>query len=211
MSTNGDNGDVFGSIKTGYQVEQAVMETLRDWMPTAIMELEYQEGREVGLIQPPRYYARPRFEGFPMDYHPMIVVVSPGLADRPAAEGDGRYRGWFVMGLGCTAISRDDALASYLSKFYVAAARWVMLNQQTLRDEVSGINRASGIEWMDETYDDSVAQDEDQSIRASYGIFQVLVEDLVTRQTGVKQKYTPGSKWPTANVIGINVDITEDN
>jgi hypothetical protein len=206
MSTN---GDVFGSIKTGYQVEQAVMETLRDWMPTAIQELELQNGRELGLIQPPRYYARPRFDGFPKDWHPMIVVVSPGLAEAPLAEGDGRYRGWFVIGLGCTAIARDDSVASFLSKLYVAAARWVMLNQQTLRD-ANGVNRASGIEWMDETYDDSIVQDEDQSIRASYGIFQVLVEDLVTRQTGVTIQ-VPGDQWPTANLIEVDVNIAEDS
>lgn len=203
--------DVYGVIKSGYEVEQAVMETLCLWMPTVICEKELQLGRPIGEIPPPRYYARPRFESFPTDWHPMVVVVCPGLWEQPLAEGDGVYRAWFTVGVGCTAIGRDDDVADFLSKLYVSCARWIMLNQPGMRDE-NGNHRASGVEWMDETYDDAVVFEEDKAIKAAYGVFRVLVEDVIMRGTGPlvtppDPNTDPGTRWPTAQIVEVEVVI----
>lgn len=203
--------DIFGPILVGSTVEQAVMETLRTWMPTYIEEIELQLGRARGLIPPPKMYTtRNRFESFPDDRMPMCVVVSPGFTDQPTADGEGNYFGWLGMGVGCIAAARDAEAAGFLSKLYAAAARAILLHNPGLKDAL-GNPRAIGTEWVDESYDDTIVSEEDKTVKAAYVLFRVKVDNVVSRWTGPitppDPAILPGSQWPTADIVDTKVVI----
>jgi hypothetical protein len=91
-----------------------------------------------------------------------------------------------------------------MAKIYGAAARSILLQHQALGDF-----GAQGVEWIDESYDDLVTE-EDRVVRASFGIFQVKVWDVVTRFSGPTDPIPdpadqPGSNWPTADIVNVVV------
>jgi hypothetical protein len=190
----------------GTQVEEAVIETLKTWMPTYMKELERQLGRQQGKIAPIKTYTtRNEFTSFPNDILPLCVVASPGLAEAPTKTGDGDYNGWFAIGVGFAAVAATIEDAAFLSKGYAAAGRAILLHRQGL----GGV--AQKVEWMDESYDDLVTED-DRSVRAAYNVFRVLVYDIVREYAGPAQPDVdpadpanqPGSTWPTANTVEID-------
>lgn len=196
--------DIFGEITVGTEIEVAVMDTLRIWMPTYLEEIELQKGRTRGEIPPPaRYTTRNRFDSFPDDAMPLCVVVSPGLAEKPRKEGSGIYSAWWAVGVGFAAVARDADAAGFLSKVYGAASRAILLQHGSLGGS------AEGVEWEDESYDDLV-DDEERTVRACYEMFRVFKYDIVTKGGGPSDPIAPdpvtqpGSTWPTAETVVID-------
>lgn len=199
---------IFENISPGSLVQEAAAATLLKWMPTYLREIERQLSRTLGQIPAPRTYtSRNRFESFPEDQMPLCVVVSSGLVDTPSRESDGRYNAWFSLGIGFLASARDEDAADFLSKVYAAAGRAIILQRPSL----GGV--ASGVEWIDETYDDDVVTEDQRTMKASYVIFRIHMDDIVTRFAGPVEPDAPdpatqpGSTWPTADTIDIQVVI----
>lgn len=200
------NDSIFGNIVPGVLLENAVMEIIHSWMPTYLQELERQLGWERGRIPSPRYYTtRNEFDSFPEDKMPMCVVVSPGLADPPTREGDGTYSADWAIGVGFAAQAKDADSSHAMATIYAAAGRALLLQHTSL----GGV--AHGIEWIDESYDDLVTE-ENRTIRAAYNIYRVSIWDVVKKGAGPVAPTTPpdpenlpGSNWPTAETIEIAV------
>jgi hypothetical protein len=199
--------DIFERIVAGFQVEGAAISTIKAWMETYLRELELQIGWPAGKIPNPAWYTtRNEFDSFPTDRMPMCVVVSPGLAEQPTKEGDGKYSAWWGLGIGFAAAARDADSSHILATIYGAAARAIMLHHSSL----GGF--ANGVEWIDESYDDLV-NEEERTIRACYNIYRVLVWDVTTKGVGPAAPTAPnpatqpGSDWPTADIIGIAINI----
>src|SRR4051812_35803706 len=145
---------IFGNILVGTQLEVAVMDTLRAWMPTLLQEIEIQLGRTRGEIPVPRYYTtRNEFTSYPEDQMPMCVVVSPGLLTPPTKDGEGIYSAWFQIAVGFAASAKDADASGFLAKIYGAAGRWILLNKGGL----GGLG--AGTDWDDESYDDLVSEE----------------------------------------------------
>lgn len=200
--------DIFGPIFVGRQIEDAALETLRTWMPTYLQEIELQLQRVRGEIPAPRLYTtRNEFTQFPEDQMPMCVVVSPGLVSEPKREGDGTYNAWFALAVGFAAAGRDADTSRFLAQVYGAAGRAILLHKSSL----GGV--ASGVEWTDESYDNLVTED-DRVVRACYNMYQFHVAGIVQKGMGpavtipdpVEQ---PGSQWPSAETIEIDVEAVE--
>jgi hypothetical protein len=129
-------------------------------------------------------------------------VVSPGLADQPTKEGDGTYSAWWSMGIGFAAAARDADASAFLAKLYGAAARKVLIDKKSLGGFVQST------EWVDESYDDLVTEEE-RTIRACYLIFRVYKWGVAT-EGGPPEPIPPdpatqpGSTWPEANTVVID-------
>lgn len=206
--------DVFGPIVIAPDIEDAVKETLEAWTPTVIQEIELQHGLQRGQIALPKTYAtRERFRSFPEDRMPACVVVSAGLAQEPMADGEGTFNAWFGIGVGFAAVARDAKSASFLTKVYVAAARWILVNKSGLRDADGNI-RASMIEWVDESYDEEIETTDERTIMAAYVLFRVNVDSVVSRAGGPITPpdpiQTPGSDWPTAETTDVEVVMIDE-
>jgi hypothetical protein len=158
-----------GDIMTGRDVELAMLTFLRRWGGTYLAECERQRGYGPGALPRVRAYTTAAdFEKWPEDQLPCLLLVSPGLAEAPLADGAGSYRVKFSVGLAVivSAATMDETAA--LSKLYVAAMRAAILQHQSLE------GFASGVEWLDETYDDLPSVDT-RSLGAGQCIFAVEV------------------------------------
>jgi hypothetical protein len=200
---------IFDEIKTGTQLELAVIQTLATWMPTYLEEMRLQLSREDKFPSPRTYTNRNSFEKFMEDQLPLVIVVSPGLVSRPTAEGSGRFRAKWQLGTGIIASARNQAESNDLSKVYIAAARAILLQKSSL----GGVS--SGMEWVDESYDE-ITEDVDRSMAAGMALFEVEMESVINRWAGPAVPNPPdpddlpGSDWYIAEKVIVTIIRKEE-
>jgi len=173
--------EFFDTIVTGAQVEAWLQAHLQLWLPTYIAEMERQTSRAAGVLPLPRRYTTfNRFDKFPEDQLPCIVVVSPGLQDIPAKTGEGRYRARWTLGVGCVVSASTQEASEELAKVYAAAVRACVLQRPSL----GGYTRGAG--WLHERYDDLPTTDS-RSLAAGQVIFWVEVDAVTNVNAGPTQ------------------------
>jgi hypothetical protein len=204
---------IFQPIFSADVLEDAVVATLRLWMPTYLREIEYQRNLPLGRIEAPKVYTnRNEFTGFPQERMPLCVVVSPGIASPPRAEGDGNYTGWWALGVGIVARASTDEDTNKVVKIYGAALRAIMLQKPMFDNSWE----FAGVEWVDETFIDIPTPERELSMRSVQVIFRVWVDDLVNRLAGPAYPTQPdpvnqpGSVWPEVETADVTVEMKED-
>jgi hypothetical protein len=185
--------DVFGPIFDGSVLTRAVLATLKMWFPTYIREIEFQRGYTVGDIQAPKTYAeRWRFDSYPDDKMPAVIVVSPGMASPPVKDGDGTVNGWWALGIGIIAAASTEENSERLAKVYGAAARLIM-SQKGWLDETWEFN---GTQIIDETYIDVPDMEQSRTMRSAQIIAEVQVLNMWNLLDGPSAPTDPpGSQW----------------
>jgi hypothetical protein len=192
--------EAIGRVLTGADVEDAVRVHLATWLPTYVWELERQQGRDPDSV--PMLRGVPLvsndFEKWPEDQLPCMMIVATGLSDVPQREGSSAYRARWAIAVGVIASARTQAATNDLAKFYGAAVRAAMIQHRGL----GGFAR--GVEWLDERYDDIVADDL-RSLASATLVFEVELAEVI-RSTGPKVPSAnsgdipPG--FPLVNVTG---------
>jgi hypothetical protein len=192
-----------GKIVTGRDVELAALAVLKKWASTYLGEAEAATGRVRGSLPRPRAWTTAtEFEKWPEDQLPAVLLISPGLAAPPRADGNGTYRASFALGIVST--SHMDETAA-LAKLYCATLRACLLQHQSLE------GFAAGVTWADENYDDLPSID-DRSLGAGQAIFVVEVDAISTRWNGPihpSEPPTPDAAPlpddPTATAVAVEV------
>jgi len=194
--------DVFGPIFDGSVLTRAVINTLKMWFQTYIREIEYQRGWTVGEIPPPKTYAeRWRFDSYPDDKMPAVIVVSPGMTEHPHYDGDGTVNGWWALGVGVIAAASTEDNSERLAKTYGAAAR-LILSQKGWLDETWEFN---GTEILDETYGEVPDIEQARTMRSAQVIARTQVMNMWNRSTGPLQPTAvPGEQWPEVDSVTID-------
>jgi hypothetical protein len=200
---------VFERIFSAHTLELAAINTLAAWFPTYLREVELQNDLVENQIKSPRTYTtRNEFTTFPEDQMPICVVVSPGLAEPPTAEGNGKMGGWYSLGVGVLASASTEEATNFLSKLYASAIRAIMLQ----KSDLGGV--CSGIEWLDESFDDIPDDSQTRTIRAAQWIGIAYIDDVVTRGAGPigppNPEDQPGSVWVRATSGSITLVKKED-
>jgi hypothetical protein len=190
---------IFHPIFDGSLLTRAVIKTLHDWFPTYIQEIEHQRGLTRGKIPPPRTYAeRWRFDSYPDDQMPAVIVICPGMARPPLADGDGVYHGWWSVGIGIIAAANTEDNSERLAKIYGAAARGILTQKSYLDNSWE----FSGCEVEDETYRDVPDMEQARTMRAAQIVCRVFVENMYNKYGGPQYPIPPdpdtqpGSEWP---------------
>lgn len=203
--------DIFGAIKIASDLEEAVVTTLRSWWPVYARELEIQHNITQDALPLPRsFLTAARVEREAADQLPSIVVVSPGLSGtRPMREGDGTYRVYFMLGVGAFVAAKDRASTNNLLRTYIGIARTIMLQKSSMGGYVSALD------WVDESYDDNLQFTDNQTIGAGQAIFEVLVDDVVSKYGGPigeppDPDTQPGMQWPLVETVTATVEVKED-
>lgn len=194
---------IFGSIQISDDVEQAVVDTLRKWFKTYLVEYELQAGLIDDKYETPKhplpkqYLKANDLDTSNADALPSIVVVSPGISTRsvPHQEGDGSFRVFFNIGVGVFAGSGIRPNTMKIVRVYTAIIRTIMLQKQAL----GGF--ADGSTWLDESYNPHFSIEDDQTISAGQVVFEIEVSGIVNRFGGpvaeIPDPEMPGSSWPT--------------
>lgn len=199
---------VFGTMVDRTAVEEAVQAHLENWMPTYIAEVERQKGWAAKKLGPIVNYTfvSAAFERWPEDQFPTILVMSPGLAEPPKAQGDGKVRAKWACGIAAITEGggeNSSADAKQTSGAYFAAVRGLMLQHPS----VGGFSR--GVTWTDERYD-NVPTDAERSLATAYGMFTIEVAQALDRHAGttepLDEPYTEPDPWPTVETGSATVE-----
>ena len=220
--------DIFGNVVLASQLENAVITTLENWFPVYIREVELQSrnapnGDDIpqdALPLPRSYLTADKVDRESADQLPAIVCVSPGLSGRstPMQEGDGTYRVPWGISVGVFVSGQDRTSTKNLVRAYTGVCRMIMLQKQSL----GGF--ADGTTWLDESYDDTFAFTDEQTIAAGSVVFEVWVANAVKRfgdpatfgqpgQPPPDPEGQPGATWPAVlypEQVIVSVDPSTD-
>jgi hypothetical protein len=171
----------FRRILVAAEIEQAVIEMLKKWFPTYLMEVERQIGiRPNTLPQPQNYTNRNSFDTLAGEKIPKVVVLSEGTSSVPVKFGYGQYQAQWRLGVGVATEARDERAGNLHVKAYGAAVRAIML-QQAQDIALPGI---ANVIWISESYDDLPLANQHMLFKAASIFFTVDVEDVVNTQYG---------------------------
>ena len=171
---------IFGPILDKTDVENAMEEHLRLWLPTYLAELERQKGYEPETIRTPVAWLRSNdFSKWPEDHTPAILIISPGLVGDPTREGSSVWSAPYGVGVAAVVSSIDRDSTRKLAGFYGAAIRAAVLQHPSLG------NFARDTNWVDERFDD-VPQEDERSLASAQEVFRVDVFGVTAGRTGPK-------------------------
>lgn len=209
---------MYGFLKSGYDLEQAVIRHLRGdlpdddgdhpgWMTAYIAEIERQLGLDPKTIPVIKSYVTANeFRKWPEEQTPAILVVSPGLTDPPKKEGDGTYRGSFSLGVAAIAKGRTKQETQRTAKVYGAAIAGAMVQHPSLQ------GFARGLGWRDQSYTD-IDSDEGRTLASSQNIFEIEVGNLVQAFGGPvvvpEDPYVDPGSWPEAKEGGVKPEVQQ--
>jgi hypothetical protein len=205
---------IFDSIKLVTDVEAAAVQTIRDWFPVYVRELELQHSvQQDAYPLPHSYITAERFDREDADQLPAVVIVSPGLNRPPRQEGDGTFRCFFSIAAGVFVAGKDRASTKNLVRVYTAVLRSILLQKQAL----GGI--ADGTTWLDESYDDNFRFSDTQTVGAGQVVFEIEVAGVVNRYGGPAVYGSPppapdpgtqpGSDWGEVETVTADVELME--
>lgn len=177
----------FGQIITDDQVEDAVISVLKRWTNEYMAEIERQVGVEVGYHQRPpgdgSYLVRTDFDKWPEEMLPIVLVVSPGVADDPVREGRGVYRAKWEIGVVCIVESTDQVSTRRYAYRMGAALRAALVQHQTLERALNSSVR--GVDWVGHRNNEvPLGPEDNRTIWANRQLFEVEVGGVLTRGGG---------------------------
>jgi len=215
--------DSFGHIFDADLLEDAVRNQLKLWLPTYLLELELQRGLAPNSLERPRSFLVAEEVDREMgDQLPSVIVVSPGLVDRPILEGGSLYRArWHVAaGVMVEAGGADPRAATKrMMRRYQAAVRACLLQKRGVLPYVDEDSpQVSDVAWVDESYD-RLDFEAGQTIAAGESVFEFEITHVTNRNGGPAFPAVPdppaqvGADWPTVQSTQVEVDpvpITEE-
>lgn len=190
----------FGPIIVADQIELGAQVTLQKWFPTYLRELERNRGLDPNTIQDPiTFNSRNTTELQPGEQLPKCVIISPGLASRPASDGAGNYRASWRLGVGVVFSDEDEETARLKVDSYAAAIRAMILQKLRKETDIGIVD----IAWIDESYEDLTIPGGLKQLKAAVVQFTVDIGNVVTKRGG------PDVPTPETSVYGIveTVDI----
>lgn len=191
---------MFGPLVAACDVENAALAQLETWLADYLAEVERYHGYAPGdLPQPRSWLVSSAVEKMPEDQLPAVILASPGLLDRPLADGRGIYTARWRLVVAVMISARGNRLALRLARLYALALRSVLLQQQALPE--LAVRR---LDWLDERYRllDSI---DDRTVCIAEVEISAEVADVISRQAGpLAPLLGPGlpgpdsPEWPTA-------------
>lgn len=93
-----EDASVFGHRVYRHQIEQAVADHLKAWVPTYHRFIERDLGLTAGHLEDPQsWQVTYELDKWPEQKLPAVVVTSPGQTDPMVKDGHGRYTGNWTM------------------------------------------------------------------------------------------------------------------
>lgn len=183
-------------ILTEDMLEDAVVDTLKRTIPGELSLIEQQLGLQIGFYQRPRSYeVKNRFDSWPEDQLPKIVVISVGTDDTPAKDGARTYRANWDIGVSCVVSSTDQVRSRRYAYRLGAAVRAALADKPSLYLALGG--RVRGVEWLG-TRNNEVPDPEpgDRTIWAARQAFRVEVGDVLSMGANVIVPDPPDEETP---------------
>lgn len=128
----------FGPIVTSIDVDEAVLTTLRLWLPTYLTKIEEERSLTPGTLQRPKTGSYDNViddEQFP-DYDlPAIIVTTAQTEGEPQQDGEGNYYAAWNVAVSAITRGRNKKETRNLASWFEACVRRALVQQGT---EISG-------------------------------------------------------------------------
>lgn len=166
---------IFGAFIASWQLEQAVIAHLRAWMPDYLPYV-YRQAKEIldkpalpAFPLPKSYTVVPREpDKWKEDQLPAILVVSPGLTDRPTQDGADNYRATFDLGIAAIVSTGSEETSKLFADLYFAAASMICLDKPSLGSFAEGTT-------MESAENDWLTGERNRTLASTFGNFNVAV------------------------------------
>lgn len=198
--------DLFGPIVTGHDVEEAVRDHLKNFSVTYLAEMERITGRDPEKLPKVRSWTIEPDEPatkWPEDQFPAVVIVSPGLAEKPEVEGDGTVYATWTIGLAALTSAKTEQGSRETAKLYTAHLRAIMLQHPS----IGGF--AADTHWLDEDYT-ILPTDTRRTLAAGYLVFNVTAAEVLNVNGGPieppAEPYEEPDDWPTVAETAVTAE-----
>jgi len=120
-----------GPIVLPSDVELAVRDTLQEWVPFYLADIDRQQQRAAGTTRPPRTWdIASDGERWMEETPPALLVACPGTVGDPALEGpDGHYSAVYQVNVGVTAGGATEQGTRALAGRYAGAIIYTLGQQ----------------------------------------------------------------------------------
>ena len=203
---------VYGKVITGTDVERSLENTLQLFLPDYLAEVAEQHGYARGYLPMPASWSLSNeVDNWPEDQLPACIVVCPGLIDAPSRNG-GKFDAVWGVSVAWVVSSQDRRLTRELLQLYLGATRAAIVQHQSLPQwnedlgkTVTGI--ATGIDWIDEGYDD-VPIDSTRTLGAGRISLGIQVSDVVDVSKGIgNPSENPGNGQSESTFNDVEVEV----
>lgn len=185
---------IFGPLLSTWNLDQAVMATLRAWWDEYLAEVERQNDVPNKTVpRPPDDESFRRgldFEYYEEDDLPAVIVVSKPSGEPEVRSSGSGYTQRYEVKIGCVCEAEDEQTAQMRAAFYGAASQ--LLVQQSELGGFAERTRMIGAPELD------VPDDEDRWLCRSVTTFNVWVSQIVVAEAGPVTP--PGQPGPTGEV-----------
>lgn len=176
-----------GPMLAGLDVEQAVFQTLRDWLPAYLAEAERQHELPAGEVPTPKGWVITGrdLQKLTSDQLPCVVIMTAGILDPPVREGaPGVLTARFAVDIGTVFNAAWGRASRRHAQLYAAAIRCCLLQRPLAALE------ATAVDWRGETYDE-LDFESSRSYSASVASFNVEVRAVAWAAGGPPPQVTP--------------------
>ncbi|NAZ73856.1 hypothetical protein GTQ99_00225 [Kineococcus sp. T13] len=179
----------YGRIVTGANVRHNVTATLQTFFPSYLAEIAEASGRtRDALPAPESWHMSDLVDNWAGEQLPALVVVSPGFLGSPTIQSKS-LNAVFDIRVGFVVASHDRETTRELAELYAAAGRACMMQHQSLPYLSEGVLQrgiSSGIDLLDESYDDAPTEDS-RTLGAATVTLGVHVDGIVDIRSGLQE------------------------
>lgn len=202
----------FGHSVSPYTVENDMLEHIKFWLPTYLGQEERNSNppRTPGSLRVATYTTKTRFDSFPEEIVPLVVVISPGTTGRPYKQGKIWCARWVLRVTAITSAPSED-ITRELAHIYINAIRNLVLQYKKINNNED----VESVEWAGDAYN-LVASTETRTLAASQAIFHVEYKNVADEGQGPiiplpeEEAPTDPGSWPTVKDGGVHVTIQKE-
>jgi hypothetical protein len=168
-----------GPYITGGDVEHAVLDTLRLWLPSYLADGERKHDLEPGAVPEPRGWTVTgrSLEKFTSDQLPCVIVMAGGILSRPLAAGmPGALTGIWSLDVGVIFNAAWGQDSRTYAQLYIRAVSLIML-QRPLENLLSAVN------FNGEQYDE-LDFSQTRTYSAALAAFTIEVDGILNKDGG---------------------------
>lgn len=191
---------IYGPSISGFEVEQAVVSTLKEWAPDYVCEIRERYSEDFPV--PKMIMAMTWLEEFDHSQLPAVLVFSPGTIESESAirTGDGVYQASWEIGVVTLVVAKTSQDSFRLARRYAEVWRMLLTQQSSL----GGF--AVRTEWINEMYGDRVSAGETRNVSESQ--FVVTVANVMNDTDGpITPIQGKDYSWPISKEVNTPIEI----
>lgn len=194
---------VVGPLFSSHVIEEAVLATLKKWLPGYLSIACELHGVTGGIAAVKSWAVSNEAEKWPEQGLPALLIVGPEeTTGEPDAQGQGMYRATWPVEVGLVIAARTGPGARKYARIYGAAIRGALLQRRSLGESLTTTWRGEGTGIVD--------SNQRRTLAANANLFEVTSDKVVSWRMGPGDGKPPiPDDWPEVTETEIETEIEE--